>query len=236
MAEFSHQGAAGDLAGDGGLLQEGFGVGSFYVPNRRLNERLEVMDTIQDRPVVQYSYDCDGPNIRGLHVTRTMEPLPDEASVRVTWRIENRGEDAQWVAPWVDNDLAPGGKADERDRLDLPTFEGIRSVSGTQHYPAARNWWAATDPIEQLAVYGVFNADQTYAFFAKWDPANRVSTCRTTFVPRVFEPGTAWETVYRLNVARGTVPRRFRRRRLRAPNRFQGTGRAGRADRSGAET
>ena len=39
--EFRHIAAGDDLAGPDGLLQEGFGVGNFYVPNRRLNERLE---------------------------------------------------------------------------------------------------------------------------------------------------------------------------------------------------
>ena len=63
-----------DVAGADGLLQEGFGVGNFYVPNRRLNERLEALEDQADRPVLQYSYDCEGPNIQGLHVTRTMEP------------------------------------------------------------------------------------------------------------------------------------------------------------------
>ena len=123
-----HRGAVGNHAGAGGLLQEGFGVGSFYVPNRRLNEKLEILDTVPDRPVVTYSYDCDGPNIGGLHVTRTMEPLPDEASLRVTWRVENKGEEDQWAAPWVRNDLAPGGQVGEADRIDLPTLDGLRQA------------------------------------------------------------------------------------------------------------
>ena len=108
-----------------GLLLEGFGIGNFYVPNRRLNESLEVLDTIKDRPVLQYTYDCDGPNIKGLRVTRTMEPLLDQASVRVRLRIENKGTEDQWVAPWVRNELAPGGKFDANDHIDVPSLDGI---------------------------------------------------------------------------------------------------------------
>ena len=83
VEQFGLLATPGGLAGPDGLLREGFGVGSDYVPNRRLNERLEVLDDTE-RPVVVYSYDCDGPNITGLHITRRMEPLPDEASMRVT--------------------------------------------------------------------------------------------------------------------------------------------------------
>jgi len=203
ITEFAHRATVGNFAGEGGLLQEGFGVGSFYVPNRRLNEKLEIVDAIQERPVVRYSYDCDGPNIRGLHVTRTMEPIPDEASLRVTWRIENRGHEAQWVAPWVRNEIAPGGRFDEHDRLDVPTLEGIHQAGRTAYYPASRNWAAATDPIEKVTVCGVFNADHTHSFFTLWDPEGQVCGFQTAFVPRLFKPEDAWESVYRINVLRG---------------------------------
>ena len=121
-------------------MQEGFGVGSYYVPNRRLNERFEILEEFE-RPVLKYSYDCDGPNIRGLHVTRLMEPLPDAASMRVTWTIENQGEERQWIAPWVRNTVAPGGSVSDADRLDLPTIYGLLQPDYSAYYPAARNWF-----------------------------------------------------------------------------------------------
>lgn len=203
LGHFAHRGAVGNFAGGDGLLQEGFGVASLYVPNRRLNEQLETLDSIVNRPVITYAYDCDGPNIRGLHVTRTMEPLPDQASLRVTWKVENRGNEAQWVAPWVRNDVAPGGSWDARDRLDCPTPEGIQRINRTAYHLAARNWAAATDPIEKITVYGVFNADQTHSFLTVWEPETALCGFQTAFVPRLFQPGTSWETVYRLNIVRG---------------------------------
>jgi len=193
----------GNFAGEDGLLQEGFGVGSFYVPNRRLNETLEVLDEIAERPVLRYSYDCDGPNIHGLRVTRTMEALPEEASLRVHWRIENKGDERQWVAPWVRNSVAPGGKPDANDRVDVPTFAGIVQPGQPAYYPASRNWVAATDPIERISVYGVFNADVAHSFLAGSDPETHHIDLHTAFVPRMLSPGDSWETTYRIGAVRG---------------------------------
>ncbi|MCF6284368.1 MAG: hypothetical protein L3K26_04175, partial [Candidatus Hydrogenedentes bacterium] len=198
-----------NFAGDNGLLQEGFGVGNFYVPNRRLNEKMEALDSIVDRPVLQYSYDCDGPNIRGLKVVRRLELLPDEASVRVTWTVKNEGDERQWVSPWVRNDVTPGGSVSERDRLDVPTPQGIIQPKSAAYYPATRNWVAFTDPIEQESLYAVFDADDTYAFLA--EPFAAATSTRpkakmgvqTAFTPFLLAPGKSWKTRYRLNMVRG---------------------------------
>jgi hypothetical protein len=190
-------------AGDGGLLQEGFGVPSYYMPSRRVNETLEVLEMVTDRPVLRYSYDCDGPNIQGLHVTRTMEPLPNEASVRVTWRIENRGQVTQWVAPWVRNAVRAGGSHDSHDRIDVPAFEGILQATDSGWHAAARNWIAVTDPVAQETFYAVFHVDHTHSFLVLRDDQTGESAVQTAFVPRAFPPGSAWETKYRINMVRG---------------------------------
>lgn len=186
-----------------GLMLEGFGVGNFYVPNRRFNESLQVLDAIKDRPVLQYTYECDGPNIRGLHVTRTVEPLLDEASVRVKLRVDNKGDEDQWVAPWVRNELAPGGKFDEHDRIDVPTFEGIVKAERSVYYPASRNWVAATDTAARETVYAVFNSDDTHSFLALHDNEETYCGFQTAFVPRLLRKAASWETTYRVNAVRG---------------------------------
>ncbi|MCC6795069.1 MAG: DUF4091 domain-containing protein [Candidatus Hydrogenedentes bacterium] len=186
-----------------GLLLEGFGIGNFYVPNRRLNESLVVVDTIKDRPVLQYTYDCDGPNIKGLRVTRTMEPLLDQASVRVRLRIENKGTEDQWVAPWVRNELAPGGKFDAADRIDVPSLDGIVNAERSAYFPAARNWIAATDTATKETVYAVFNCDETHSFLALREEGETYCGYQTAFVPRLMKKASTWETTYRLNAVRG---------------------------------
>ncbi len=203
VAEMGLKGLTGNYAGEGGVAQEGFGVASPYVPNRRLNEKLEVQDNVVDRSIVIYSYDCDGPNIRGLHVTRTMEPIPNEASLRVTWRIENRGKERNWVAPWVRNPLVPGGKFNAETRVDLPTLTGIQHLQTTGYYPASRNWAAVTNPTDGVSVYGVFNADNTHSFLSVWDADRQLCGFQTAFVPKLMNPGDVWETKYRITVARG---------------------------------
>ena len=203
VAEFGLRATAGNYAGEDGLLQEGFGVGNPYVPNRRLNERLEADENVTDRPVLRYSYDCDGPNIRGLYVERTMEPLPNEASLLVHWRVENKGQERQWVTPWVRNDVAPGGRVTKDDRIDVPTPAGVQRVTRTEYVPAARNWIAATDPIERVTVYGVFDCDDTFAFLPLWDEEKARLGFQTAFVSRLLGPGDVWETTYRVNAVRG---------------------------------
>lgn len=203
IAELRSAGASENLAGGSGILQEGFGVASYYVPNRRMNERFELLREYENRPVIRYSYDCEGPNINGLRVERIIEPIPDEASVRVTWAIENRGNERQWLAPWVRNDVAPGGGVEVRNRMDLPALEGIVQPRASRYYRAARNWTAVTDPMERSTVYGVFHADHTHAFLAHWDLDAGLTGFQTAFTPRLLQPGDRWQTTYRVNVVRG---------------------------------
>lgn len=191
-------GSRTNLAGEEGLLQEGFGVGSYYVPNRRLNERLEILDDDTGRPLLRYRYDCDGPNIKGLHVTRLMEPLPDEASIRVTWSVENKGGEDQWISPWVRND----GRDESGQHMYLPTLDGLKLINQEGYYPAARNWAALTHTQRQETVYAVFHADHTHAFLALYGDVS-MHGVHTAFVPRLLRPNEAWTTIYRVNVARG---------------------------------
>lgn len=196
-----------NVAGAAGVLQEGFGIGSSYVPNRRMNEHMEIVEDAASRPVIRYAYDCDGPNIQGLSVVRRMEFDPNEASVLVMWTITNNGTERQWVAPWVRNDVAPGGTFTTADRIDMPTFEGIIQPVTNGYHPASRNWYAVTDPVAQESFYAVFHADHTHAFLA-WprNPDGTVPSAvqmHTAFVPRLLDPGASWETTYRINIARG---------------------------------
>lgn len=194
----THNVAAGD-----GLMQEGFGVPSAYVPNRRVNETFSIVDSISDRPVLEYVYDCQGPNITGLHVTRTIEPMVHESSIRVKWKLEHKGAEQLWISPWVRNETAPGGAFEARDRIDIPTLHGIIQALNTSYHAAARNWASATDPETKETIYGVFSADQTHSFLAIQDLEQKACGFQTAFTPSVFKPGDAWETTYRLNVIKG---------------------------------
>lgn len=200
---FGAAGGQGNVAAGDGMFQEGFGIGSFYVPNRRLNARLEILEDVRDRPAFQYRYDCDGPNIRGLQVTRLMEVMPDEASVRVRWTVENKGDEDHWIAPWVRNDVAPGGTLDPQDRVDVPSLEGIRAARSSGYFPAARNWIAATDPRRKETVYAVFNAETLHSFLALRDEDDPFCGFQAAFVPRLLQRGASWQTEYRVNMARG---------------------------------
>ncbi|MFA7692018.1 MAG: glycoside hydrolase domain-containing protein [Candidatus Hydrogenedentales bacterium] len=188
-----------NLAGDNGLAQEGFGVGSHYVPNRRLNEKLEILEEASSRPMLRYQYDCDGPNIKGLHVMRTMEPLPEEASMRVTWSIENKGDENQWIAPWIKNDI----RVDTNSHMDLPTLMGVIAPNREGYYAASRNWTALTNPRLQNTLYIVTHADHTHAFLTTKDEKDHLAGIQVNCVPRFLKPGEIWTTLYRLNVARG---------------------------------
>lgn len=192
-------GGTTNLAGEEGLAQEGFGVGSHYVPNRRLNEKLEMLEQASAKPMLRYQYDCDGPNIQGLHVTRLMEPLPDECSMRITWTIENKGKESQWISPWVKNDVRPVNPI----RIDLPTLNGVIVPQREAYYPASRNWAAMTNTQTGDTVYTVSHADHTHAFLALQNDAGEAKGVQTAFVPRILAPGEAWTTIYRLNVVRG---------------------------------
>lgn len=192
-----------NLVSGGGLLQEGFGAGSRYVPNRRLNERIEMLNHDSGRPMIEYAYDCDGPNIKGLHVLRLVEPFPDEASIRVTWTLENKGIERQWVAPWVRNEVAPGGAIDASDQLIAPTLDGIQRIRRIGYYPMARNWVAATDPATRETVYAVFDANQLHSILGVWSPEKKLCGFQAAFVPRMLAPGESWTTTYRINAVRG---------------------------------
>lgn len=203
LTHFGFRGDSRNFALGPGLIQEGFGVGSRYVPNRRLNERLDVLDDIPDRPMLRYDYDCDGPNIRGLHVQRLIEPLKGEASLRVTWRIDNRGNETHWVAPWVRNFVAPGGTLDDGDRLDFATTQGLVSPRHSGYFVASRNWVALTDPQSRESVYFVFDADDLYAIQSIVDNDHDVFGFSAAFLPRTLRPQESWETTYRINLTRG---------------------------------
>ncbi|HOJ32593.1 MAG TPA: DUF4091 domain-containing protein [Candidatus Hydrogenedentes bacterium] len=192
-----------DLAGKEGMFQEGFGIGSFYVPNRRLNERIEVLEDVTDHAAFRYSYDCDGPNIKNLHVTRTVEFFDDRSGIRVTWQVENRGDEDQWIAPWVRCDVAPGGTFDSRDRFDVPTPDGIVQPRRNTYVPASRNWVAATDPVAKETVYGVFNAEELHSFLILYDLEDSTAAFQAAFVPRVLAKGQKWQTIYYVNAVRG---------------------------------
>lgn len=200
---FGRRDSARNQAAGDGLLLEGFGVGSFYVPNRRLNVKFEVLDDVPGRPVLRYAYDCDGPNISGLKVRRLIEPLPDEASLRVRWTVENAGDEDQWVAPWVRAELAPGGTFDTADRIDIPTLEGVRRATGHGYYPASRNWIAATDTQLRETVYLVFDAGRLHSFLVEPNLEAGYAGVQAAYVPSLFRGETAWETTYRINMVRG---------------------------------
>ena len=193
-----------NFAAGRGLLQEGFGVGSYYVPNRRVNERMEELEGTGGGPVWRYTYDCQGPNINGLHVRRDVEPIAGEASVRVHWRVEHRGDEELWVAPWVRQDVAPGGSYTDAARLNVPALRrGVINPNQSGYFAAARNWMAATNPETNETIYGVFDAEQTLAFLAIRDDSNELLGMQAAFAPGLLEPGDVWETTYRINTVRG---------------------------------
>lgn len=188
-----------NLAAEEGLLQEGFGVGSYYIPNRRLNERMETVEEESSRPMLRYQYECDGPNIKGLHVSRIMEPLPNESSMRVTWTVENKGQENQWVAPWIRNDVRNGAVL----RINVPTTSGIIEPKNEGYHAASRNWAALVNTQSQDTVYVVTHADHTHAFLVLQSEGKGVNAVQTAYVPMLVKPGDTWSTMYRLNVVRG---------------------------------
>ncbi|HIJ64663.1 MAG TPA: hypothetical protein HPP77_01825, partial [Candidatus Hydrogenedentes bacterium] len=203
VAEFALLTTQRNVVAERGLLQEGFGIGSFYVPGRRLNARLRQQDGIEGTHQIRFSYDCDGPNIRGLNVTRAVELVPDATAFRVTWTVENKGSEDHWIAPWVRNDVCPGGAFDPNDRIDLPSFAGIVQPRRSGYFPAARNWIAVTDPVTRETVFGLFHADHTHSFLALRDEGERNLGFQTAFTPRVLEVGDTWTTTYQIGIVRG---------------------------------
>lgn len=203
LSAFGIVGATNGIAGDDGLIVEGFGVPNPYVPSRRFNERLEVLEEYADRPVIRYSYDCEGPNIDGLHVTRLMELFPDEASVRVTWTIANNGKERQWVAPWIRSSVMPGGTAGPEDRADVPTQEGIINAKDVLFHPASRNWVAVTDVTVKESFCAIFHAAHMHSFLIARDDEYPAVGVQASYVPRYMKPGDTWETKYRVMAVRG---------------------------------
>lgn len=192
-----------NISGPLGMFQEGFGVGSFYVPNRKTNEKWETIPRTDGFKEIRYSYDCEGPNIQGLSVTRTILISPYEAGITVKLRVVNKGNESQWIAPWVANSINPGGKWTESDRLEIPTTDGIIRVTRSGHYLASRNWASYTDPELLANVCLIFHADQTHSFLAVWEPQENKQGVQTWFIPMVLKPGDEWNTIYKLSIMRG---------------------------------
>ncbi|GMV99116.1 MAG: hypothetical protein AMXMBFR84_02550 [Candidatus Hydrogenedentota bacterium] len=181
-----------------GVAWEGFGVGSYYVPNRHLNETVKTAGS-----GLAYDYDCDGPNITGLHATRTLEPVTDSTALKVGWRVEHKGKEDQWVAPWVRHDVAPGGALDDKDRVDVPSVHGIVRATFSGYQVASRNWIAATDPSTKESLCAIYNAEQTHAFVTHIAPKQPYAGLQTAFLPFLMRPGDSWETSYILTMVRG---------------------------------
>ncbi len=192
-----------NMTGAQGLLIEGFGTPSRYAPARQVDAKLEAVDDPSGRPVLRYSYLCEGPNIDGLQVTRIMEPFPDETGMRVTWTVRNTGDEAQWLAPWTGADVLPGAAARAGDHMDLATDHGVVRVSRTGYHLAVRNWIAATDPEARETLYAVFHADQLHAFLVLWDEKSVQRGFQASMCPLMLRPGDTWSTTYRLAMVRG---------------------------------
>lgn len=192
-----------NMTGTQGLLIEGFGTPSQYVPARQVDAKLEALDNPSGRPVLRYSYLCEGPNIDGLRVTRIMEPFPEETGMRVTWTVQNTGSEAQWLAPWTGADVLPGAAARPGDHMDLATDRGIIRVSRTGYHLAVRNWIAATDPEARETLYAVFHADQLHAFLVLWDEKSVQRGFQASMCPLMLRPGDTWSTTCRLAMVRG---------------------------------
>ena len=192
-----------NIAGPLGMFQEGFGVGSFYVPNRKINEQWDVTNLPDGKRVINYTYNCEGPNIQGLYVKRTMELLPHEAGVTVKLTVKNEGTENQWIAPWVANSINPGGKWNEGDRLEIPSTDGILSIDSSHHLLASRNWSAYTDPELLENVCLIFHADMLHSYLAVWEPKENKQGVQSWFLPTLLKPGDVWSTMYKLSIVRG---------------------------------
>ncbi|HOV33180.1 MAG TPA: DUF4091 domain-containing protein [Candidatus Hydrogenedens sp.] len=191
-----------NISGPLGMFQEGFGVGSFYVPNRKINEQWESISAPDGTKII-YTYDCEGPNIQGLKVKKTMQLLPNEAGLLIKMDVKNEGKETQWIAPWVANSINPGGKWNETDRLELPTTEGIISMDSSRHLLAARNWAAYTDPQLLENVCLIFHADMLHSFLAVWETKENKQGVQSWFIPTLLKVGDTWSTTYKLSIVRG---------------------------------
>ncbi len=188
-----------NLVGAEGLFMEGFGVANPYVPNRRLNAWWDRSNETQDRQSYRYSYDCDGGNIAGLHVERILEVFPGTSLVHMTWRVSNKGEQRQWLSPWVRFPVKGGGPD---MRVDIPTLDGIVQAKRAAYWAASRNWVAATDPVKKETLFAVFRADHLHSVLSfSGRPGDQ--GFQVALVPRLIEPGTTWETAYEVGAVRG---------------------------------
>lgn len=192
-----------NISGPLGMFQEGFGVGSFYVPNRKVNEQWEQNTLPDGTKEIIYTYNCEGPNIQGLKVKRTMQLSPREAGLSIKLEVKNEGTESQWIAPWVANSINPGGKWNETDRLELPTTEGIVSITSSHHWVASRNWSAYTDQELLANVCLIFHADMLHSFLAVWEPQENKQGVQSWFLPSILKPGDTWSTIYKLSLVRG---------------------------------
>lgn len=192
-----------NISGPLGMFQEGFGVGSFYVPNRKINEQWEQSTLPDGTKEIRYTYDCEGPNIQGLKVKRTIQLSPLVAGLSIKLEVKNKGTESQWIAPWVANSINPGGKWNETDRLELPTSEGIISINSSRHWLASRNWSAYTDQELLTNVCLIFHADMLHSFLAVWEPQESKQGVQSWFLPSLLKPGDTWSTVYKLSIVRG---------------------------------
>lgn len=203
-APVTHLGWTGrdtEYVGGDGCFQEGFGVPNDYVPNRRLNEYAET--TSGTTPTLVYRYEGDGPNIRGLRIARTLMFNPEETVIRVDWQVENAGDEAQWVTPWLRHDIEPGGKVGKEDLLEAPTTEGLIVPQEPRFYPAARNWVAATDPVSKDTIFAVFDAEQLHSFLLVPSSGDAPFGVQAWYVPRYQAPKTSWHTTTFLGMVRG---------------------------------
>ncbi len=192
-----------NISGPLGMFQEGFGVGSFYVPNRKIDQRWEQSTLPDGTKEIRYTYNCEGPNIQGLKVKRTMRLSPREAGLSINLEVKNEGTESQWIAPWVANSINPGGKWNETDRLEFPTTEGIISINSSHHYVASRNWSAYTDQELLANVCLIFHADMLHSFLAVWEPQENKQGIQSWFLPSLLKPGDTWSTTYKLSIVRG---------------------------------
>jgi hypothetical protein len=203
LTEFGYRGESANFAGAEGLLVEGFGIGSYHAPGRRLNGRAEIADIVTPEAVTTVRYDADGPRISGLSVERRMEFVPGAAALNVTWRIRNDGEAARWIAPWVRSRPAPGGAWSDATRIHLPTPEGVLSPRIEGFHPAARNWAAAVDSELAETFVAVFDAEDLHSWKALLPDETGGGGFEAWFAPFSLEPGEDWVTRYVIALVRG---------------------------------
>lgn len=200
---FGRAASVGNIAGASGLLNEGLTTPNPYTPEDRIDVALDYAEDRDGNPTIEYAYTARGIRIGGLRVTRRMEPLPRTALLRCIWSIENRGDEARRIVPWLGNDVRPGGTVDHRDALNLPAHDGLQTVRRNGWYVPGQAWIAATDQIERESFVAVFAPSQLQAFQARWDEQEAERGFQVAFQAATLEPGAVWKTTYVLGVAKG---------------------------------